>query len=118
VSEVPWWYATTAHAFAVLLSVWVGLHYRDGEWFALYSAAAVASAVLPARRIGGAFALLIGLGVAGAGAYLMRDARHAIVLADIFSGRGGLVTPAREALVLVVTTMWLLAASPLRFRWA
>jgi len=119
VTEVPWWYATTAHAFAVVLSVWVGLHYQAGtEWIALYGAAAVASAVLPGKRMAGAFGLIVGLGIAAAGAYLMRDARHAIILGDVFSDTGHTLTPAREALVLVVTTMWLLAASPLRFRWA
>jgi hypothetical protein len=118
VTEVPWWYATIAHALAVVLSVWVGLHYQaGGEWIALYAAAAVASAMLPSKRLAGAFGLIVGLGIAAAGAYLMRDARHAIVLGDIFSNTGHLLTPAREALVLVITTMWLLAASPLRFRW-
>lgn len=118
VTEVPWWYATIAHVFAVVLSVWVGLHYRaGGEWLALYGVAAAASAVLPARRLAGAVGLVAGLAVAGVGAYLMRDVRHAISVGDMFAG-GRLLTPAREALVLVVTTMWLLAASPLRFRWA
>ena len=118
VTEVPWWYATIAHVFAVVLSVWVGLHYRaGGEWMALYGVAAVSSAVLPGKRIAGAVGIVVGLGVAALGAYLMRDARHAISLGDLFSG-GHIVTPAREAFILVLTTMWLLAAAPLRFRWS
>ncbi len=115
---MPWWYTTTAHVFAIVLSIWVGLHYQaGGEWLALYGAAAVASALLPAKRLAGAFGLVAGLAVAGLGAYLMRDARHAIAFGDIFAG-GHVLSPAREAAVLVLTTMWLLAASPLRFRWA
>jgi hypothetical protein len=108
----------TARLIAIVLSVWVGVHYQAGaEWIALYAAAAIASAVLPGKRMAGAFGLIVGLAIAGAGAYLMRDVRHAIVLGDIFSDTAHALTPAREALVLVVTTMWLLAASPLRFRW-
>jgi hypothetical protein len=117
VTEVPWWYATIAHAFAVVLSVWVGLHARaGGDWMALYGAAAIASAALPAKRMAGAAGIVVGLGVAALGAYLMRDARHAISFGDLFSG-GHIISPAREAFILVVTTMWLLAAAPLRFRW-
>jgi len=118
VTEVPGWYAATARMIAVALSVWVGMHYQAGaEWVALYAAAAIASALLPGKRMTGAFGLIVGLAVAAAGAYLMRDVRHAIVLSDVFSATGHALTPAREALVLVITTMWLLAASPLRFRW-
>lgn len=118
VNEVPWWYTTIAHVFAVVLSIWVGLHFKaNGAWIALYAAAAVSSAVLPAKRIAGAAGIAVGLGVAALGAYLMRDARHAISASDLFAG-GPIVNAAREAFILVVTTMWLLAAAPLRFRWS
>ena len=116
VTGVPWWYTTIAHVLAITLSVWVGLHYRAPEWLALYGLAAVASALLPGRKVFGAIGLIAGLGIAGLGAYLMRDVRHSIVIGDLFND-GPVVTPTREAVVLVVTTMWLLAASPLRFRW-
>jgi len=113
---VPWWYTTIAHVLAVALSVWVGLHYRAPEWLALYGAGAVASALLPGRKLFGVLGLLAGLAIAGSGAYLMRDVRHGIMLGDLFAG-GPIITPTREAVVLVLTTMWLLAAAPLRFRW-
>jgi hypothetical protein len=117
VTGVPWWYTTIAHVLAIALSVWTGLHYRAPEWMALYGVAALGSAILPGRKLLGAIGLVTGLVVAGTGAYLMRDVRHGIVLGDLFAG-GPIITPTREAVVLVLTTMWLLAASPLRFRWS
>ena len=115
-TEVPWWYGTIAHVFAVGLSVWLGMHYKgDVEWLALYGAAAAACAVLPTKRFVAIFGLLVGLAVAGGGAYLLRDAH--IVPADVLSPHGGPLAAPREALILGITAVWLLAGSALRFRW-
>ncbi len=115
-SEVPWWYGTLAHVVAIALSVWVGLHYKAGaEWLVLYGAAAAASAALPARRFFAIFGFTVGLSVAAGGFYLMRDVH--VVPADVLSGGDGPLAPAREALALASTSVWLLAGSALRYRW-
>jgi hypothetical protein len=109
-TEAPWWYGTLANALAVLLSVWVGMHYRTPEWLAVYGAAALISALLPSHtRLIGVVGLAVGLGVGAGGLYLLRDAH--IVLGDAFSVRGGLLSPARDAAALGVTVAWLLLAS-------
>jgi hypothetical protein len=116
--EVPWWYGTIAHVLAIALSVWLGLHYKAGaEWLLLYGAAAVACAALPAKRVAGAIGFVAGVVVAAGGLYLMRDARAAIVPSDLFAMHGGALTATREAAVLALTAVWLLAGSALRFRW-
>lgn len=112
---MPWWIGTLAQSLAVLLSVWCGLHARFGaEWLVLWGVAAATSAVLPIGKITGAIGLLVGAAVAVGGAYLMRDARGAVSIGDLVSPHGGIVSPTREAAVLVLTACWLLGASAFR----
>jgi len=113
-TELPWWYSTIASVFAVGLSVWVGLHFRSPEWVAIYGAAALACAALPAHRTIGWIGLAIGLAIAGAGAYLLRGID--LVLADLTSADGGAASPVREAAVLAITALWLVIGSLYRTR--
>ncbi len=116
-TEVPWWFGTIAHVLAVVLSVWLGMHYKAGaEWLVLYGAAAVACAALPAKRVAGAFGFAIGLAIAAGGVYLLRDAH--VAPRELLSLDGGPLAAPREALALAITAVWLLAGSALRFRWA
>jgi hypothetical protein len=117
-TEVPWWYGTIAHVMAIGLSVWLGLHYKVGaEWLLLYGAAAAASAMLPSKRIAGAIGVVAGVVVAAGGIYLMRNAGSAIQPSQLFALHGGALTATREAAMLGLTVVWLLAGSALRFRW-
>ena len=105
-----------ANGIAIALSIWVGMHYRAPEWLAIYGAAAVATAALPAHRFIGALGLAVGLAVAAGGAFLLRDVR--VSIGDVFAATGGPLAPAREALGVVLTALWLVLASTIRLRQA
>jgi hypothetical protein len=111
-NDVPGWYGRAASAIAVLLSIWVGLHYRSPEWLALYGAAAMTSALLPAHRLLGAAGIVVGIAVAVAGYYLTRGMR--VDLGSLASTAGGPLAPAREVLAIAVTAAWLLVGSTFR----
>ena len=103
-----------ANGIAVALSIWVGMHYRAPEWLAIYGAAAAATAALPAHRFVGAIGIAIGLVVAAGGAFLLRGAH--VSAGDVLSAAGGPLAPAREALGVVLTALWLVVASAIRLK--
>lgn len=107
--EGPWWYGTLANVFAVALSVWVGLHYRAPEWVAIYAAAALASALLPAHKWIGVFGLVAAFAVAGGGFYLLRGVHFK--LGDIVASAGGPTAPPREVCMMAIASGWLVLGS-------
>ena len=60
-SRVPGWYVGACWIAAIGLSICVGLTFREPALFALFAAAAIATAALPARRLTAAFGVLVGL---------------------------------------------------------
>jgi hypothetical protein len=118
-TEVPVWFRRVSSVFAVVLSIWVGLHYASARpvgWMAIYGEAAIISALLPVNRLVGLIGLGVALCVAGGGAYLMKDAWSAISFDDVVSGTIVPINPGREAVALVGTTLWLVIASAMRAR--
>src|ERR1700685_1921031 len=114
---VPWWFQTTANVLAVVFAVWVGLHYRAPHataWFVIYGAIAAVTAAIPAHRVVGIAGLLVGVAVMASGAYLMKGAGAAISVRDVFAMHGGVVSPSREAMALVIATAWLMLGSGFR----
>ena len=105
-----------ANGIAIALSIWVGMHYRAPEWLAIYGAAAAATAALPAHRFVGAIGLAVGLAVAVGGAFLLKGSH--VALGEAFSATGGPLAPAREALGVILTALWLVVASAIRLRRA
>jgi hypothetical protein len=108
-SEVPGWYGRAASVIAVVLSVWVGMHYRTPEWLPIYGAAAVVTALLPAHRAIGGIGIAVGIGLAVGGFYLTRGS--AIDLRAVTTAAGA---PAREVLAIAVTAAWLVVGSAFR----
>ena len=103
-----------ANGIAIALSIWVGMHYRAPEWLAIYAAAAAVTAALPSHRLVGAVGLAVGLVVAGGGALLLWNSH--VALGEMFSATGGPLAPAREALGVALTTVWLAVASTIRLK--
>jgi hypothetical protein len=116
VKGVPRWYRVTADVLAVGFSLWVGLHVLEADpipWIAIYAVAAIVSALLPSHRTIGFVGLALGIAVGAWGGYLLRDAWAALRLDDLLvapSPLGG----GREAIVLALAGLWLVAGSAFR----
>ena len=117
---VPRWFVAVCWALAVLFSLSVGLQINDpdpAEWMAMYGAAAIACALLPARRLYAAFAVLVGLIAAAWGAYLGSSVFGNLALSDLWlkmSEKGGAVEVGREAAGLAIVAVGLLGTSAFR----
>ncbi|HTL36264.1 MAG TPA: transmembrane 220 family protein, partial [Kofleriaceae bacterium] len=84
---VPRWFVALCWVMAVLFMVCVGLQENDPDpvrWMALYGAAGIACAVLPARRYVAIAAGVIGLVAAAWGAYLAHQVIHVLSFSDLF----------------------------------
>jgi hypothetical protein len=105
---------------AVLFSLCVGLQENDPDpirWMALYGAAALTCAVLPARRVAALPAALIGLFAAAWGAYLAHQVIDVLSFSDLFmkmDEKGGAVEVGREAGGLVIVATMLLGGAAFR----
>jgi hypothetical protein len=117
---VPRWFVILCGALAVLFSLSVGLQVNDpdpAEWMLMYGAAAVAMAVLPARRVFTAGAVVVGLIATGWGAYLGRQVVGELALSDLWlkmSEKGGAVEVGREAVGLLIVAVSLLGTAVFR----
>lgn len=104
-----------AHVLAVGFAVWLGLHlYAPLEWMAIFAVVVAISALLPYFRVVGFIGLASGIAVALAGIYLLRDVWHALSLDHLMSPAGGIRGGGREAIVLVVASVWLVIGSAFR----
>lgn len=104
-----------AHGFAVAFAVWLGLHlYAPLEWIAIFVVAAALSALLPYFRVVGFIGMVGGVAIAGAGTYLLRDVWHGLSLDGLLSPTGGVLGGGREAIVLVLASLWLVLGSAFR----
>lgn len=117
---VPRWFVAICWALAVLFSLSVGLQVNDPdpiEWMVMYGAAAIACALLPARRLFAAFAILVGLVAAAWGAYLGSQVFDKLAVSDLWlkmSEKGGAVEIGREAAGLAIVAVGLLGTSAFR----
>ena len=115
---VPTWFIALCWVMAVLFCVCVGLQYNDPDpvrWMAIYGAAAVTCALLPARRVVIAPSIVLGLVAAVWSAYLGHQVRGLIEVSDLWSKmseKGGAVEVGREAggLAIVAFTLFLTSA--------
>lgn len=114
---VPRWFVALCWALAVLFSLSVGLQINDPDpaiWMAMYGAAALAAAFLPARRFAAAGGVAVGLGAGVWGAYLGRSVAGTLSASDLFmkmSEKGGAVEVGREAAGLLIMAVSLVALS-------
>jgi hypothetical protein len=105
----------------VLFSLSVGLQVNDPDparWMAIYGAAALVAALLPAFRQAAAGGAVVGIVAAAWGAYLGSQVASTIGFSDLFlkmSEKGGAVEVGREAGGLVIIAVTLLALSAYRF---
>lgn len=107
-------------AFAVLFSIAVGLQVNDPDpvrWSALYGGAAIAVALLIARREAALVGLAVGVVAAVWGAVLTSQVYDKLAFSDLWlrmSEKGGAVEVGREAGGLVLVAVMLLALSAYR----
>jgi hypothetical protein len=105
---------------AVLFSLCVGLQINDPdpvEWMAMYGAAAVSSAVLPARRWLAIGAAVTGLVAAAWGAYLLHQVLDVLEFSDLvmkMDEKGGAVEVGREAAGLGLVAGFMLGGAGFR----
>jgi Transmembrane family 220, helix len=117
---VPRWFIAICWVLAVLFSLCVGLQVNDPDpivWMAMYGAAAIACAMLPARRLFAVVAVLVGLVAAAWGAYLGGQVFDQLVISDLWmkmSEKGGAVEVGREAAGLAIVAVGLLGAAAFR----
>ena len=117
---VPRWFVAVCWVLAVLFSLSVGLQVNDPDpavWMAMYAAAAIAAALLPARRVFAAGALAVGLVAAAWGGYLGGTIVDQIELSDLFlkmSEKGGAVEVGREAAGLAIIAAGLIGSAVFR----
>ncbi|HUS29225.1 MAG TPA: transmembrane 220 family protein [Kofleriaceae bacterium] len=117
---VPRWFLALCWAMAVLFSLCVGLQANDPDparWMALYGAAALACAVLPARRFVAIGAAVIGLIAAAWGAYLAHQVIDVLSFSDLFmkmDEKGGAVEVGREAGGLAIVAAMMLGGAGFR----
>ena len=104
----------------MLFSLCVGLQVNDPDparWMVLYGAAAISCALLPARRLFAATALLVGLAAAAWGAYLGSQVFDQLEISDLWmkmSEKGGAVEVGREAAGLAIVAFGLIGTSAFR----
>jgi Transmembrane family 220, helix len=124
VRPVPRWFVAVCGGLAVLFSLSVGLQFNDPDpaiWIAIYGAAAIACALLPARRLFMAGAIGVGLVAAAWGGYLIVEVADQLEPSDLWlkmSEKGGAVEVGREAGGLVIVAVSLLVLSGFRARRA
>ena len=117
---VPRWFVAVCWVLAVLFSLSVGLQVNDPdpvEWMAIYGAAAIACAILPARRLYAAFGIAVGLVAAAWGAYLGSRVFGDLAFSDLFMKmheKGGAVEVGREAAGLAIVALGLLGTAAFR----
>lgn len=122
-SPVPRWFHGVAYLLVALLAISAALQYNDPDpvrWIALYGAAAVLSAALPARRSTWGAALALGAVALAWSGYLVALTWGQLELADLtrdMSERGGAVEEGREAGGLAIAGGWLVVGGLLRRRW-
>ncbi|HSD89068.1 MAG TPA: transmembrane 220 family protein [Kofleriaceae bacterium] len=117
---VPRWFLILCWVMAVLFMVCVGLQENDPDpvrWMAIYGAAGLACALLPAKRVVAIPAVLVGLVAAAWGAYLAHQVIDVLSFSDLFlkmDEKGGAVEVGREAGGLTIVAVFLLAAAGFR----
>jgi hypothetical protein len=117
---LPRWFVAVCAAFAVLFSIAVGLQVNDPDpvrWSALYGGAAIAVALLIARREAALVGLAVGVVAAVWGAMLTSQVYDKLAFSDLWlrmSEKGGAVEVGREAGGLVIVAVMLLALSAYR----
>ncbi len=118
--RVPRWFIAVCWVLAVLFSLCVGLQINDPDpaaWMVMYGAAAIACALLPARRLFVASAVLVGLAAAAWGAYLGSQVFDQLDLSDLWlkmNEKGGAVEVGREAVGLAIVAIGMLGTSAYR----
>ena len=119
-APVPRWFVAVCWVLAVLFSLCVGLQVNDPdpvEWMAIYGAAGIACALLPARRFYAAAAIAVGLIAAAWGAYLGSRVFGDLGVSDLFmkmNEKGGAVEVGREAAGLAIVAVSLIGSSAYR----
>jgi len=119
---VPRWFVAACWVLAVLFSLSVGLQVNDPDpvrWMVLYGGAAIASALLTARRNYAAAGFAVGAVAAAWGGYLTLQVYDVLALSDLWmkmSEKGGAVEVGREAGGLVIVAVGLLSLSAYRTR--
>lgn len=104
-----------AHGFAVAFALWLGLHiYAPLEWIVIFVVAAALSGLLPYFRVVGFIGLAGGIAIAAVGTYLLRDAWTVMSVDGLTSPTGGILGGGREAIVLVLASLWLVLGSAFR----
>lgn len=108
-SPVPGWFAGTCWIAAITLSICVGLNHGDVLGLVMFSAAAVTSASLPARRWFAFASAAAGLVAAVWSTVLVHRGIH-VDLHELLFGRG----PG----ALALAGGWLMVASVVRAMWS
>ena len=117
---VPRWFVALCWVMAVLFMVCVGLQENDPDpirWMAIYGAAGLCCAALPARRVVAIPAAVVGLIAAAWGAYLAHQVMHVLSFSDLFmkmDEKGGAVEVGREAGGLVIVAAMMLGGASFR----
>lgn len=110
---VPTWFRALSHVLAVGFAVWLGLHlYAPVEWILIFLAVTVLSALLPYFRIVGFAGITSGIVIGGLGTYLLRDTWKTFSVSGLAAGSGA--TAQRDAVVLVLSSLWLVLGSAFR----
>jgi hypothetical protein len=112
VKGVPGWFQVMAYVLAVGFCVWIGLHLRTPNPLpcaAIYTVAAIVSALLPSHRAVGFVGLVLGIAIGGWGTYLLRDVFPTLQPEDLLATTGG-----REVIALSLAGVWLVLGSAFR----
>lgn len=112
VKGVPGWFQVMAYVLAVGFCVWIGLHLRTPNPLpcaAIYTVAAIVSALLPSHRAVGFVGLVLGIAIGGWGAYLLRDVFPVLQPDELLA-----TTTGREVLALALAGVWLVLGSAFR----
>lgn len=123
-ASVATWFKAASWLMAGLLLLCVVLQYNDPDpvrWMLMYGAGAIASLVLPSKRIAAAFAAAVGLFALVWAAMLIYEVWGVVALSDLtnkMSEKGGAVEVGREAGGLLIEGVWLAIGAAYRARRA
>jgi len=123
-APVATWFKAVSWLMAGLLFLCVALQYNDPDpirWMVMYGAGAIASVLLPRKRVAAAVAAVVGLVALVWAAMLIYEVWGVVALSDLankMSEKGGAVEVEREAGGLLIEGVWLAIGAAYRSRRA